>query len=165
MVGPTGLINDNFTITQPNVADNTTYQVNFFNPSTGQPDKQTLNGTYTVTLASGTVVYSNGTTTTIADANGNALDTNLNAGLYEFRGSNPYSTAVPTVFNAPIPGGGVAINGTTTEPATIPNTLLVPISVPDSFLVQQGLASAQHHVPVRPRPDGDPARPRRGRQP
>ena len=52
MMGPAGLISDNFTITQPNAADLTTYRITFLNPTTGLPDPQTLNGTYTVTLAS-----------------------------------------------------------------------------------------------------------------
>ena len=122
VMGPAGLISDKFTITQPNPNDATTYQINFLNPTTNLPDPQTLNGTYTVTLAS-----------TVKDTLGNALDTNLNAGLYEAQGDNPYGTNVSVNYVASLPSGGAPIPDPN---ASIPDTLLVPITVPDTFLVQ-----------------------------
>ncbi len=119
VMGPAGQINDTFTVTQPNANDPTTYRVNFFLSGTTTVDPQTLNGTYTVTLAS-----------SIKDTQGNALDTNLNAGLYRFRGVSPYGASTPLTFAAALPPGGVAL------PAPGGSTLLVPVSVPASFLVQ-----------------------------
>jgi len=111
VMGPAGPINGPFTIqknplgTDPDPLHPRTYRILF--------PPQKLSGTYTVTLAS-----------TITDARGNALDTNLNAGVDLLRGvvTGPTSTVT---YNAPTPA-----------PIADGRTVVSTIDVPDNFLAQ-----------------------------
>jgi subtilisin-like proprotein convertase family protein len=111
VMGPAGQINGPFTIlknpqgSDPDPLHPRTYRIVF--------PPQTLSGTYTVTLAS-----------TITDARGNALDTNLNAGVDLLRGTVTGATT-SVVYNSALP-------------LTIPDTRTVvsSLNVSDSYLSQ-----------------------------
>jgi subtilisin-like proprotein convertase family protein len=78
--------------------------------------QQDLSGTYTATLSSA-----------IMSANGDALDTNLNAGLDLLRGTAPAGAATtPVTYNA----------GTALPAQITPGRIDSILNVPDSFLVQ-----------------------------
>jgi len=83
--------------------------------------RQALSGTYSITLAS-----------TITDTLGNALDTNLNAGLYSLRGKNPYAVDVANLYSST---GAVAIPDAVPGPTPTPAVVTSTITVPDSFIV------------------------------
>jgi subtilisin-like proprotein convertase family protein len=113
IMGPAGLVAGPFTITpNPNGNDPDpnhprTFQVGF--------PAQELSGTYTLTLAS-----------SITDANGNALDEDLNAGVAVLRGFDPNGTTTPiTTANntaTPIVAGP---GGVSTSTITIGDNFLV----------------------------------------
>ena len=111
MVGPLGAISGPFVVTpdptgaDPDPSHPRTFQVSF--------PAQSVSGTYTLTLAS-----------SITDARGNALDTNLNAGLDLLRGTVTGPTT-PVTYNAS--GTPLTIPATTSASSTL--------TVPDNFLV------------------------------
>src|SRR5262249_38487120 len=121
MMGPAGPITGPFTVSpdpngdpsNPDPAGHTrTFRITF--------PTQMLSGTYVVTLGSG-----------IKDIHGNALDTNLNAGLDQLRGINPNGTTTPVTVvspsqNVPIP------DATAGGPGVLSSTL----TVTDDFLIQ-----------------------------
>ena len=90
---------------------------------------QSLNGTYTLSIAP-----------TVEDTNGNAVDTNLNAGLDVLEGTNPTNTVV---VNTTYPNS---------QAVTLPpsSTVTSTISISDAFTIAQPtetwtLAGMPHH--------------------
>src|SRR5262249_13524501 len=88
---------------------------------------QELSGAYTATFGP------NAENAGPLDQFGNAMDTNLNAGVYVFnpaRNPNP-GASTPVTYNAAIPSGGVQIPKASPSPF-----LLSPMPVPDSYTIQ-----------------------------
>jgi subtilisin-like proprotein convertase family protein len=120
MIGPSGAIKGPFTITpNPNNTDTDplhprTFRITFAaDPTTAQ----VVSGTYVVQLAS-----------SIKAKNGDALDTNLNAGLDVLRGLSPTSTQTTGVrFSTSVPVPIAAQK-------TVVSTITVPVS--QSFVIQ-----------------------------
>ena len=125
VMGPAGQISGPYTVTpnplgtDPDPSDPRTYRIGF--------PTQTISGTYTVTLAS-----------SISDAHGNALDSNLNAGLNLLQGTTG-SASTPITYSAP-----ATIRATPTSPpvANVPQplkdgtTTISSIDVPDTYLAE-----------------------------
>jgi subtilisin-like proprotein convertase family protein len=112
ILSPVGPMNGPFTITpnpnnnDPDPAHPRTFRITF--------PTQELSGTYTVLLGSG-----------VQDKHGNAVDTNLNAGLDALRGT-------PTNGTAPI-----TVNSTNVPVTIAPNsTVTSTINVTDNFVIQ-----------------------------
>jgi subtilisin-like proprotein convertase family protein len=120
LMGPLGLIGPepgasvpaSFTVTQIN---SRTFQINFLSPDGMHPLALDLNGTYTLSLSS-----------SISSVHGDALDTNLNAGVDMLR-DVPSAGSIPVVFTsaASVPIG--------------PGTSTSTITVPDNFLLTSSL--------------------------
>ncbi|SIO68013.1 Proprotein convertase P-domain-containing protein, partial [Singulisphaera sp. GP187] len=111
IMGPTGPINGPFTIvanplgTDPNPSSPRTYRIGF--------PRQQLSGTYTVTLAS-----------SIKSALGDALDTNLNAGVDVLR-QTPSTPTPPLSLSSTNVPVAIAPQQTITSTLTVPNQFLV----------------------------------------
>jgi hypothetical protein len=160
MMGPTGALTGPFTITpDPNNPMNPIFNpgsANFRpdqvgaggkpNESTTDPltyrigfPQQSLNGTYTLKLASG-ILSAFGTDPTTNQV-GFALDSNQNAGLYTLRGVNPTAQALP------VP---VTTNWTAVKNTLAPGTnQAFSITVSNSFVIQ--------NLTLALVPNGDPS--------
>ena len=119
VIGPAGPISGPFTV-QPG-SDARTFRI-------GLPTQQ-ISGTYRVILGSG-----------IQDARGQAVDTNLNAGVDALRGTAVNVPTITTSFPATIPTGGSTIPDAS---LSSPGVLVSTISVPDDFVIQGVTASGR----------------------
>ncbi len=133
MIGPAGVINGPFTVTadpNPGVArlingvtttaadpagQNWTFKVSF--------PQQQLSGTYTLVFAP-----------TATDTNGNAVDTNTNAGLDVLRGQSP---AVGQLVNNVYDSNNSRYKGNTPVAITPGKRAVATITIPDTFAIQQ----------------------------
>ena len=118
MIGPLGAITGPFTIINgqtlysegliPLALENRVFEITF--------PTQSLNGTYTLSIAP-----------SVEDTNGNAVDTNLNAGLDVLEGTNPTNTVV------------VSTTYPNSQAVTLPPTSTVTstISISDAFTIAQ----------------------------
>ena len=104
--------------TDPNPADPRTYRINF--------PTQSLSGTYTVQLAS-----------TITSAAGDALDSNLNAGLQVLRGGGNDVATASVIYSAPGLPLSIPTATTNVQGVTTPGQLMSTINVPDNFVIPQ----------------------------
>lgn len=120
-IGPNGVIPASFSITpnpngtDPDPAHPRTFRINFLNAAGTAPLTLKLSGTYVVSLAS-----------SIKDENGNALDTNLNAGVDMLR-DTPSAGVTNVTYsstNVPLPVGNLATTGKTTSTLKVTDTFL-----------------------------------------
>jgi subtilisin-like proprotein convertase family protein len=129
IVGPNGAISGPFTVTPnpsgtPPALANRTFRIGF--------PTQSLSGTYSIVVSP--INPADGTT--IQDTHGNAIDTDLNAGLDTLRG-NSFSATV-----------GAPINYTTTVSKAINanSTVNSTITINDQFIIQQ---DSINHIRLR----------------
>ena len=123
-IGPNGALPASFTITpdpdgtDPDPAHPRTFRINFLNPAGTAALPLTISGTYSLILSP-----------TITDEEGNALDTNQNAGVSTLR-ETPVSGTAPLTYgtaDVPKPIGSLTSSGVVTDSKIV---------VPDDFLVQ-----------------------------
>ncbi len=122
MLGPLGQISGPFTVTpNPTVAGSTTpvYPPEYYGRvfRIGLPASQQFSGSYSLVIGPVTNKNTPSLTKTIQDLAGNAIDTNLNAGLYVLEDADPTTTAIttnapftPTTFNQVFAPGASAIS-------------------------------------------------------
>lgn len=94
---------------------------------------QVVNGSYAIQLGPNPN-QPNPTLASIRSVAGDAVDTNQNAGLAKLRGIDPNSTVTTRTYSTPSAPGVVIPASSTTS---------LPITVPDSFIIQPGQSAAQ----------------------